>query len=398
MVTRREFLKTSSLVALAPTVPAFLQQTALGTEPQRDERLLVVIQLDGGNDGINTVVPFADEGYAKYRKALCLRTDRLLKLNDSVALHPSMRDAVKLIEDERLAIVQGVGYPNPNRSHDVSMAIWQTARLDREELNSYGWIGRALDDTSVTRRNAPDSVLIGDNTMPTALRGRKAVASSLDSIDEVISSNDAGRAIIAKDGATNDLEAFIRRQTLDAYATADLLRDLARTDGEHGSASYPRTRLANRLELIAQLIKADLGTRVYYAVQPGYDTHSEQLPTHFRLLRELAGALKAFVDDLKTAKLDERVLVLCFSEFGRRVKENASAGTDHGTAGPVFLAGPAVRPGVHGQTPSLMDLAEGDVKHTVDFRSVYATVLEQWLGVSSKLALAGKFSTLPLLR
>jgi uncharacterized protein (DUF1501 family) len=220
----------------------------------------------------------------------------------------------------------------------------------------------------------------------------------LRSIEEMLSFNESGLALAAAIGDTNDLSAFVQRQALDAYATADLLRSLARPE-DQTAPSYPSTGLAGKLKLIAQLIKADLGSRVYYAAQTGYDTHSQQLPRHSRLLRQLAGALKAFVGDLQTAGLGERVLVLCFSEFGRRVAENASVGTDHGTAGPVLLAGSPVQPGVHGQTPALADLAsDEDPEYTVDFRSVYATILERWLGVDSTLALAAEFPQLALLR
>lgn len=397
MITRREFLKTSSLVALAPTVPCFLQQTARATAPKADERLLVVIQLHGGNDGINTVVPFADDEYAKNRDTLRLDGERLLKLNDTLALHPSMRDAATLFEDQRLAIVQGVGYPNPNRSHDVSMSIWHTARFDREEHASYGWIGRALDEAPSPPGNAPPSVLVGDEVTPMALRGRKAAFSSFASADELLSRNTAARRLIEAEMQTSDVAAFIRRKTVDSYATADLLKSLAQSRDDAGP-QYPSSALGGRLQLIAQLIKAGLGTRVYYAIQPGYDTHSVQLPAHSRRLRELSRSLKAFLDDLIAAKLDDRVLVMCFSEFGRRVRENASAGTDHGTAGLVLLAGTRAQPGIHGQTPSLRDLADGDLKHTVDFRSVYATVLEDWLGIPASAPLAGSVDKLQLLR
>ena len=183
MTTRREFLKTSSLVSLAPTVSGFLYRTARATDASHDDRVLVVVQMGGGNDGINTVVPFADEGYAKHRDKLRIKEDRLLKLNNRIGLHPAMRAAADMIEDGRLAIVQGVGYPNPNRSHDVSMAIWQSARMDREEHNSYGWIGRALDESATAGATA--SLLAGDDQTPLTLRGRKCVSSSLHSLDEL---------------------------------------------------------------------------------------------------------------------------------------------------------------------------------------------------------------------
>jgi uncharacterized protein (DUF1501 family) len=188
----------------------------------------------------------------------------------------------------------------------------------------------------------------------------------------------------------------VQRSALDAYATADRMAAAARA--RDGEARYPSTGLAEQFRLMARLIKGDVGTRVFYTRQTGYDTHAGQLGPHAALLRELGGALQAFLDDLTAAKLAERVTVLCFSEFGRTVKENASAGTDHGTAGPVFLAGPGVKSGLAGATPNLLDLdpKQGDLRVGVDFRQVYATVLEGWLGLPARAALGGEFGRLPL--
>lgn len=398
MLTRRNLLKRSSLLALAPAVPGFLARLARAAEAKPDGRVLVVIQLGGGNDGINTVVPYADDGYAKHRDKLRLPVAQLHKLDDRVALHPAMQAMAELFESQRLAVVQGVGYPNPNRSHDVSMAIWQTARFDPADHKSYGWLGRALDESS-ERRAGPSSLLVGDGALPAALLGRKAVAGSFSRLDELSVQNDAARAAAAAEtaaaeSAAGELEQFVRRSALDAYATADAVN--AAVSRQKSKSTYPASKLGEHLSTIARLIEADLPTRVYYAVQSGYDTHSVQLQTHSQLLRELSQALKAFLDDLAESKLTDRVLVMTFSEFGRRVAENASAGTDHGTAAPMFLAGGGVRPGLHGATPSLLDLVDGDLKMSLDFRGVYATVLDHWLGLSHEPILAGHFERLPL--
>ena len=363
--------------------------------PEKDGRILVVLQLTGGNDGINTVVPFKDEGYARHRTAIRLPQKRLIKVSSEVGLHPAMGDAGKLLESGRLAIVPGVGYPNPNRSHFRSMAIWQSARLDEHEHTGLGWVGRGLDLGPMPRDGAPAALLIGADDPPSAIRGRRSVSAALDRLDDF--------ALIEKqDEATpngssiagDDLGQFLRRSLLDAYTTADRLAAVAGAVGGH--ASYPDYEIARRLSLMARLIKAGLGTRVYYLEQGGYDTHGQQLPRHAQLLEEFSASLRAFLDDLAASRLAERVLVLVFSEFGRRVAENGSMGTDHGTAGPVLLAGPCVRPGMHGAYPSLTDLADGDLKMTVDFRRVYATALEGWLGLRSKEALGGSFEPLPL--
>jgi uncharacterized protein (DUF1501 family) len=385
MLSRRAFLKSSSLLALAPTVPGFLARTARAARPVRDGRVLVVLQLDGGNDGINTVVPFADDGYARARPKLRLPADRLLKVNDRIGFHPALRGFARLLESGRLAVVQGVGYPNPSRSHARSMAVWQTARLDSEEHSGHGWLGRALDARAA-------SLFVGTEAPPVALRGRRAMAATLHRLDDLLLS-DPSLKLTGTAEPAGDLAAFVTRSTLDAYAAADRLQELARAP-ETGAA-YPATGLAQRLQTIARLLKSGYSARVYYTTQSGYDTHAAQLPAHAELLGELGGAVQAFLDDLQAAGLAERVAVLAFSEFGRRVQENASQGTDHGTAGPVVLAGAGVRAGLVGEASPLLDLENGDLKTGLDFRQVYATVLEDWLGLPAGPALGGSFARLP---
>jgi len=398
MPTRRAVLssalRSSSLIALGSSVPGFLARSARAASPERDGRALVVIQLDGGNDGINTVVPFGDEGYGRNRKALKLAGERLIRVSDGVGLHPAMGDAGKLLESGRLAIVPGVGYPNPDRSHFRSMAVWQTARLDPEDHGGPGWLGRGL-DAAGSGEGKKASLYVGAGTPPVALRGRRASASSLERIEDL--TLDSARPP-GDDGAGSgdDLSAFVRRSSLDAYAAADRLAELARD--KDASARYPGTALAGRLRLVARLLKGGYGSRVFYTSQGGYDTHAAQSATHADLLADLSGALLAFLDDLTASGLADRVAVLCFSEFGRRVAENGSAGTDHGAAGPVLLAGPAVRPGLLGKYPSLSDLDGGDLKVAVDFRRVYATLLTGWLGLPAGPALGGDFEPLPLLK
>jgi uncharacterized protein (DUF1501 family) len=411
MFSRRTFLSStlscSTLLALAPTVPGFLAQTARSTAPQRDGRILVVIQLDGGNDGINTVVPFTDPGYAKRRRELRLPSNRLLKLDREFGLHPAMTAAARLWEAGRLAVVQGVGYPNPSRSHFKSMAIWQSANVDlprgsgdaedEEARAALGWLGRAFDGRARPVDGAPDAAFMGNDRLPLALRGRRSIAMDLGRPEElaIAGKADLKKAVIRADG-DGDLAAFVRKSTLDAYTGSE--RVIGLLGGKDDPTRYPATALAGQLRIVARLVKGGIGTHVFYTSQGGYDTHVHQLGRHAELLAEFSGAVSAFLEDLAGAKLADRVVVLAFSEFGRRVAENGSKGTDHGTAGPMFLAGASVRGGLHGPAPRLLELEDGDLKTTVDFRRVYASVLEGWLGVPAKAVLGGVHDPLSLLK
>jgi uncharacterized protein (DUF1501 family) len=372
MLNRRSFLQSSSLLALASTIPQFLSRTANAMAVDKDGRVLVVVQLDGGNDALNTIVPHSDPNYAKLRTNLRLDPKNLLKLTDAVGLHRSLKPLDKLLDAGQLAVIPGVGYPNPNRSHFESMAIWHTARFEAEDHKGYGWLGRAFD------HSASNLYSIGGE-VPTALRGRRSTAASFNQIEDVLL-NDAALARPNESGGDTDLQAFVRRQAINATATAEKLSKL--TADASGSA-YPQTPLGEKLKLVSRLLRADLGGRVFYTQQGSYDTHSQQLFTHANLLNEFASAVAAFFADLKTSKLADRVTLLAFSEFGRTIHENGSAGTDHGTAGAVFVAGPTVKGGLVGTMPNLGDLDKGEPKMTTDFRAIYAALLENWLTLKS---------------
>jgi uncharacterized protein (DUF1501 family) len=332
----------------------------------------------------------------------------LLRIDDRLGLHPAMGAMAKLLERGRLTIIQGVGYPNPDRSHFQSMAYWHTARFDprtdgsRPEnggIDDLGWLGRALDARSSPQDKAPASVFVRLKSPSLAVRGALAATASFSGLDELILPPAIDATIIRDGGRTEgELDAFVRRSLVDAYTLADLL-DASPRD-RRPAVAYPSSQLAGRLRLVSRLIKADFGARVYY-VEHGdgglsYDTHSGQLTRHERMLEELSGALGAFQSDLERSGLADRAVVLVFSEFGRRVAENASHGTDHGTAAPVFLIGGAIRGGLAGTTPSLTDLENGDLKTHVDFRRVYAAILEHWLWLPSQEPLGGGFEPLAL--
>lgn len=382
---RRRFLGHGSAVVLG-AMPSLVSRAVMadeGTRSNRNAKILVVIQMSGGDDGINTIVPYADEGYAKHRNKLRLPTDRLLKINDSVGFHPSMRSAADLLEQGKLGIVQGVGYPNPSRSHDTSMAIWHSAQVGGEDvLRSHGWLGLAM-DTARKKIDDPDMILVGDESQPLAIQSRRSTAVTLSSLTDLrLRQHAHAQPKSTSDQASeSSLAQFVDQTMQDAIATASALeRNIE--GGTDGSAKYPSTKLGRRMQTISTMVKSGFQTPIYYAIQSGYDTHAAQLPSHSRLLREFSDATKAFLDDVEASGLSDQVCVMGFSEFGRRVAENNSEGTDHGTAGPVFLAGNRVRSGLIGTTPKLTDLVDGDLQMSTDFRNVYQEVTQAWLGIS----------------
>ncbi len=401
MLSRRKFLQTGSLVSIGPLVPSMLVQAARAASAESDACVLVVIQLDGGNDGLNTVVPHGDDGYGRNRDQLRLDPAGLHRIDDHVGLHASMGAAKELYDEGQLTIVQGVGYPNPSRSHFQSMRIWQTAFVQDAQQDGYGWLGRTLDYSVRPSQDSAeaDAIYVGEQETPTALWGRRSAAMSLSRAADLELRLDAAMASLPSSAAVEgSLNQFVSREALSAYATAgEFAQHQARLPAGPGGG-YPQTELGSRMRLISQLLHSGSQARVFYTAQTGYDTHSQQLFTHARLLREFSDALKAFVHDLQASKLDERVVVLAFSEFGRRVKENDSQGTDHGTAGPVFLAGRAVQGGLLGDHADLSQLEDGDLKVQIDFRQVYATILDKWLNVPSRDVLGASFDTLPIIK
>ncbi len=434
--TRREFMRTSMLGAAAAwTLPVFLQKTFLTldavaaeslvqTATGKNDTILVVLQLAGGNDGLNTVVPFADDAYHRARPILRIGADKVLKLNDAIGLNPKLAGLKALYDEGHAAIVQGVGYPNPNRSHFRSTEIWQTAS-DADRYERHGWLGRYF-DSCCQGADPTVGVAIG-GSMPQAFMaenptgvsfsrpeqykwigqetggagGSDALFRQLNMPEETVSTAAADTATGGSIGmvagsARSQASAldFLQRTALDAQLSSDKVREISRQ--YRSTVTYPRSGLADNLSLVARMIAGGLPTRVYYVSQGGYDTHTAQGNTHDRLLGDLDQALTAFCNDLKQQGNFRRVLLMTFSEFGRRVAQNGSNGTDHGAAAPMFLLGGGTKPGIFGQYPSLTDLNAGDLKYNVDFRSVYASVLEKWLRAPSQKVLGRSFPLLPV--
>ncbi len=425
--TRRQFVATSlTLASSSLFVPRFLQSAA-GALPHAamgmtsipgvpEDRVLVVIQLGGGNDGLNTVVPYAWDEYYRARPTIAIPQNQVLTLNDGAGLHPRMAALKDLYDSGNMAVVQGVGYPNPNRSHFTSMDIWHTADTS---ATGEGWLGRYFDSAccgygageSGAAPNDPNpqaGVAIG-RTAPLAMEGRKIKPIAFETADLFRwTGQDIHPDLMEPYKHLNEREqssapaesnaSFLTRTALDAQVSSSLIRKAVSMPPLE---RYPNSNLARQLSMVSSMIRAGLPTRVYYVSHGGFDTHAQQGGAngqHANLLGQFADAVGAFYRDLARQENNGRVLTMAFSEFGRRVGQNASGGTDHGTAAPLYLFGPMVEPGMHGQHPSLRDLDQGDLKFTVDFRRVYASVLDTWLKADVKDILGRNYRPLDVLR
>ncbi len=417
MMTRREFVaKGLTIVAAGATAPKFLTRTALALRNPWDQALtasasggsdapiLVVVQMGGGNDGLNTIVPFTHDDYYRARPRLAVPRQNVLTLTDELGFHPGLAPLKALYDQGQLAVVQGVGYPNPNRSHFRSMEIWHTADPSGAGPRT-GWLGRLFDSECPDCGPTAGLAMLGAE-MPLAMQGGSGRAVVLESPQAFAfhplqgggpQEAEAFRRLMQPVPGAEPMVDFLTHTAMDAILASD---DIRKVTGRPAAEAvpYPADPFSQKLRLVSQLISAGAPTRVYYVGLGGFDTHAAQAGRHDRLMEQLGAGLGAFAGDLTRKGLLDRVLVMTFSEFGRRVSENASGGTDHGAAAPMLLIGPQVAPGVHGAHPSLVDLDQGDLRFGVDFRSVYATVLEQWLGIPSQGILGDHFPAVGILR
>ncbi|MCE9615118.1 MAG: DUF1501 domain-containing protein [Lentisphaerae bacterium] len=426
MTTRREFMKTLAIGGGGGLLMPSLFSSALAAAAKgvgggvADAPILIVLQLSGGNDGLNMVVPMGNDDYARARPKLAIGRKSALSLTADTGLHPALAGVKGLYDDGQVAVVHAVGYPNPNRSHFRAMEIWQTA-ADADRYEDYGWIGRYFDrycramDGSVGVAIGGPSPQAFQAASPKGLsfkepsqlqvRGARAGRGGLDGdawheayedMNGLDGEDMSGATIGALTGkpaivAGQSPLAFLEQTARDAQAGALRMERIQRTG--RNLVAFPTTGLGRDCSLVARLIAGEMPTRVYYLSLGGFDTHTNQAGTQERLLREVGDALAALLADLKAQGNRERVQIVMFSEFGRRVKENANGGTDHGAAGPVLIFGGGVRGGVVGAYPSLAaaDLERGDVSFRVDFRSIYATLLERHLGVASAPVLGRQY-------
>ena len=397
------------------TMPGFIDRTfaELGNEARdksvqfatgKDDTILVVLQMAGGNDGLNTLVPFGDDAYHKARPRIGKSAKDLIKLGDGLGLNNSMPFLGTMFKEGQLGVVQGVGYPNPNRSHFVSTSIWETA--DTANRSGTGWLGRYFDnacegvDPTVGisfNKSTPESfgairnpgVSLSSPELYRWIHGGGDQAQAEEFFSELNQPMAADNRPI--DGGSIDMPAggkvggisgesnldFLERVALDAQVSSKKILEVAAK--HRTSVKYDGTPIARNLNLVSRMIAGGMPTRVYYVSHGGFDTHTNQVNSHDRLLGQLDSALKSFFTDLRKQGNEKRVVLMTFSEFGRRVSENASAGTDHGKASCMFVAGGGVRGGLYGKYPSLTQLSQGDLNHTVDFRNVYADLLGGWL-------------------
>jgi len=402
---RRNFLvaTASGLAVVANTEHVFaraLAQAPLPGLPGSQDRCLVLINLYGGNDGLNCVVPHGDGRYYQLRPGLAIGPNDVLAIDSQIGLNPQMRSFKSLYDKGIVAIVQGVGYPDPDHSHFRSTEIWQTAAPERYEHT--GWLGRYFDEAggneSLFRGVAVSRVL------PEVLFSNSTDIPAIPALNEyaMMADRDAtARKAFSQAAHDRSLPfqspylAHVMEIEGNAQRSSEELPKLVA--GYTTKASYPATGLGRSLALAAQIIGSNLGTRAIYVEHGSFDTHVSQKATQDQLLMQFSNAIAAFYDDLAAHGNDRRVLTLTFSEFGRRIEENGSAGTDHGEASPLFMIGGGVKGGLYGTAPDLSDTNMGNVRFTVDFRSVYATVLERWLGRPAAPVLNGQFAQLPIL-
>jgi uncharacterized protein (DUF1501 family) len=400
-LSRRSVIKAGGMIAVGLVAPRWLSTIAeadlirhVQGQKTASNTVLVVCQLSGGNDGLNTVVPYADKNYYTLRPNIGILENQVLKLSEGVCFNPGLTGLAELYQQGKVAVIQNVGYPNPNRSHFKSMEIWQSA--SPESTLRHGWIGRNF-DAELGRHPLNPVVAIGLTTeRPLALEAADASIpcfASLADMQNLIGDADTERMLRQIQGmraTTGSAERAVQEANLTALDAMSALTAQLKTFTP--KQTYARDSFGNGFRQIAQLIATSPATRVVYFSAGGFDTHAKQPDQHRRLLKSFGDAINSFQKELEAIGKADNVVVLTFSEFGRRAQENSSLGTDHGAAAPMFLIGKKVKGGLHGPIPDLGHLQEGDVAHKIDFREVYAAMLDQWVGGDSETVLGRRFT------
>lgn len=395
LIRRKDFLQLGSLATASLFVPKFLKamETPGGVPP--GNKIVVILQLSGGNDGLNTVIPVRNDIYYRSRPGLGIARSKALALTDEASLHPALTHFKSLYDSGELAILHNVGYPNPDRSHFRSMDIWHTGSSSNEYWNT-GWMGRYLDaqccgSAALTRAIELDDVLSlsmkGETVKGMAFRDPRRLYGTAN--EQFFRSLNRAASVTTEEAPVD----YLYKTMAETLSSADEIFKQSRL--RPSKQTYPNTELGKSFQTIASLAVSDIQTKVYYVSLGSFDTHIRQQFEQERLFRQMNEAVQAFTEDLKKQNRFQDLLLFTFSEFGRRVKQNASGGTDHGTANSMFLIGGGLkRRGLLNPLPDLTDLNEGDLKHNIDFQRVYATVLRHWLGVDDAAVLRGRFTPL----
>src|SRR6186713_3288453 len=395
VIKRREFLQVGSLATASLMVPKFLKAFEARNMVPAGNKVLVILQLSGGNDGLNTVIPYRNDIYYKSRPKLGIEKSKILSLTDEAGLHPALTGFKELYDDGSLGILNSVGYPNPDRSHFRSMDIWHTGSESKEYWTT-GWLGRYL-DAQCKGCDKPTYALELDDTLSLAMKGEEAKAIAMKDPKRLFGT--ANQRFFKdvmqqhKDERGEQPVDYLYKTLSETVSSADYIFEKSKL--HPSKADYPKTDLGQNLKTIASLIFSDINTKVYYVSHGSFDTHINQQMQQQRLFTEMSDSVKSFTKDLKDNERFNDVLLMTFSEFGRRVSQNASGGTDHGTANNMFLiSGGLKEKGVLNAMPNLSDLQDGDLKHTVDFKQVYATILNKWLGADDKKILGTAYPLL----
>lgn len=405
LISRRDMMKRGGVIAIGLCAPKWLStiaqadmlRVAQGGKPSSDT-ILVVCQFSGGNDGLNMFIPYANSLYYKYRPLLGIEDSKVLHVNEQMGFHPSMQPIADLYKAGKVAVVNNVGYPNPNRSHFASMDIWQSASPDKSLHN--GWLGRYLDDRMSHGTLNPVMALGLSTEKPLALSAKNASIpcfASLTDVKNLIGDPAAEqmlRDIQGMDAPAGSPTRVVQQASKAALDAMDILS--RQLDTYAPKQTYANDPFGNGFKQIAQLIATSPKTRVVYFSAGGFDTHAKQADTQAKLLGNFASAVGAFQAEMEALGKADKVIVLTFSEFGRRVMENGSQGTDHGAAAPMMLIGKPIKGGMYGPVPDLANLHNGDVAFTTDFRQVYAATLDKWMGGDSEIVLGQKFEHAPV--
>jgi len=401
-VTRRDFFKFSALASASMMIPNFIRPLQAKEIMEKftasGAKKLVIVQLSGGNDGLNTVIPFKNDIYYSSRNSIAIKESDVLKISDELGFNPAMTKFKALYEQGNLSIINNVGYPNPDRSHFRSMDIWQSAS-DSNKYVSSGWLGRYLDSECPDCKNPYNAIEVND-TLSLALKGEKYNGIAVENPERFFMSTSekyfADVADANKNHHDDENVSYLYKTIVEATSSAEYVYKTSKI--YKSKVEYPKGNFSNNLKTIAELIISGIDTQVFYVSLGGFDTHINQNGKQENLLGELSEGLYSFTEDLKmNGQLDD-TFIMTFSEFGRRVKQNASGGTDHGTANNVFVInGKLKHPGFYNHAPDLTNLDNGDLKYEIDFRNIYSEILSKWLNVNDKKILGGSFDNLGLI-